>query len=261
MKVQHPPRYVGNDRPRKRHHGRIKSSFFGTFLLALSIVGAGAFLGRSIERFRVKDRTVTVKGLSEKLVSSDLAIWSLTFRNAGNDLGKLEQKSSEDAKNILAFLKAKGFEAQEIEEGSTNVVDKNAREWGDAEKSNSNRFILSGTIILRTQKVTKVRENYAKVADLIRNGVVISGEPTYHYTKFLNLKQEMLAEASQNAVQAATNLISSGRFKLRGIRQAQQGTFTIRAKDAYSDEMGMNEASSLEKRIRVVTTVTFNIGD
>lgn len=234
-------------------------SLLGSVLLAVSIGVGGIYIGCSLQKFRHADRTVTVKGLSEKLVKSDLAIWSLSYKNAGNDLSKLEQKGVEDRNLILRFLKDKGFTPEEIEEGAVSVLDKNSREWVDSEKNITNRFILSGSIVLRSQKVDLVRENYAKIAELIKNGIIISGEPTYHFTKFLDLKQQMMSEASQNAIQAAKDLLSPTSGKLKGIRQAQQGMFTIRAKDAYGDEMGINEQTSMEKRIRVVTTVTFNI--
>lgn len=248
------------EKPRRRFHFK-KTSLWGSLLIACGIGTAGIYIGCSLQKFRHGDRTVSVKGLSEKLVKSDLAIWALTYKNAGNDLSKLEQKGVADKNYIVSFLKEKGFSADDIEEGAVTVLDKNSREWGEPEKLNYNRFILSGSVILRSEKVDLVRQNYAKIADLIRNGIIVSGEPSYHYTKFLDLKQQMLSEAAQNAIQAANDLISPTAAKLKGIRQAQQGTFTIRAKDAYGDEMSINEQTSMEKRIRVVTTVTFNIKD
>lgn len=243
---------------RKRSHFKHKN-LLGTLLLASSIAIGGIYIGCSLQKFRSKDLTVTVKGLSEKLVSSDLAVWTLSYKNSGDDLSKLEHKTNEDKAAILAFLKAKGFADAEIEEGPTTVLDKNSREWGDGDKPVANRFILSGSVVLRTQKVDLVRQNYAKIADLIRKSVIVSGEPVYHYTKFLDLKQVMLSEASQNAVQAAKDLISSTGSKIKGVRQASQGTFTIRAKDAYGEDVGFNEQASIEKRIRVVATMTFNL--
>jgi hypothetical protein len=264
--MAHQPRFGGErhdrgdrgDRPKRRPHFRNKISSIGNLLLAASIAAAGIYIGCSIQKFRTRDLTVTVKGLSEKVVKSDLAIWTLTYRNGGNELSKLEQKTAEDKKLVFAFLKEKGFAPEEIEEGSVSIVDKSSREWGEMEKNTANRFVLTGSVVLRTQKVELVRQNYAKIVDLIRSGVVISGDPSYHFTKFLDLKQQMLSEASQNAVQAAHDLISPTNAQLKGIRTAQQGTFIVHAKDVYGDEMG-NEQGSVEKRIRVVNTVTFNI--
>lgn len=50
-------------------------------LPALSIAAAVAFagwsVGQGVERFRMADRSVTVKGLAEQDVSSDFAVWTL----------------------------------------------------------------------------------------------------------------------------------------------------------------------------------------
>ena len=156
-------------------------------------------------------------------------------------------------------MKTNGFNAEEIEDGPINVFDKNSREWNDPAKDTTGHLILTGIVTLRSRNVDAVRATAARIGDLIRSSVIISGEPIYHFTKFLDLKQSMLPEATRNALQAATDLIAPTKAKLKGIRQAQQGMFTIRAKDAYSDENSINEQASIEKRIRVVMTVTFNL--
>ena len=59
-------------------------------LLALGIAIAGLGIGKGLERFRMADRTVTVKGLAEKDVESDFAVWTLGFRRGGVDLRLLQ---------------------------------------------------------------------------------------------------------------------------------------------------------------------------
>ena len=39
-------------------------------------------VGGGLQRFRMSDRSVTLKGLAEKDAESDLAVWSLSFRRA-----------------------------------------------------------------------------------------------------------------------------------------------------------------------------------
>jgi hypothetical protein len=53
-------------------------------LLALGLVIGGWVLGAQIKATRLSDRYVTVKGLVERTVKSDLAIWSLSYKEAGN---------------------------------------------------------------------------------------------------------------------------------------------------------------------------------
>jgi len=249
---------VAKGGPHRRRPFGNKTPLIGNLILALGIAAAGIAIGCSLQRFRNRDLTVTVKGLSEKVVKSDLAIWTLIFKNSGADLGRLEQKTLDDKKAVLAFLKKLEFTDEEVEEGSLSVLDKNAREWVD-NKEERDRFIFSGVVTVRSKRVDAIRMAAAKMGELIKSAVILSGDPAYYYTQFLDLKQSMLAEATHNAIHAANKLVEPTHAKLNGIRQASQGTFTIRAKDAYSDDMSMNEQASIEKRIRVVTTITFNL--
>ena len=49
-------------------------------LLALGLIIGGWVLGAQIKATRLSDRYVTVKGLVERTVKSDLAIWSLSYK-------------------------------------------------------------------------------------------------------------------------------------------------------------------------------------
>src|SRR5260370_29311076 len=55
-------------------------------LLALGLVLGGWVLGVQIKATRLRDRYVTVKGLVERKVKSDLAIWPISYKEAGDDL-------------------------------------------------------------------------------------------------------------------------------------------------------------------------------
>jgi uncharacterized protein len=48
-------------------------------LLALGLIVGGWALGAQIKATRLSDRYVNVKGLVERKVKSDLAVWQLTY--------------------------------------------------------------------------------------------------------------------------------------------------------------------------------------
>ena len=52
-------------------------------LLALGLIVGGWTLGAEIKATRLSDRYVSVKGLVERKVKSDLAIWPLSYKEAG----------------------------------------------------------------------------------------------------------------------------------------------------------------------------------
>src|SRR5438876_1035383 len=71
------------------------------FMLSIGILGAGYSIGKAVYLVKKMNRTVTVKGLAEKDVKSDLGIWEINYREVGNDLVQLDQGIQQDVS--LAF--------------------------------------------------------------------------------------------------------------------------------------------------------------
>src|SRR6516225_4220600 len=92
-------------------------------LLALGLILGGWILGSEIKATRLSDRYVSVKGLVERTVKSDLALWPLTYKEAGDDLSSLYAKTEADKKTVLQFLTDQGIQASEIELSVVRVVD------------------------------------------------------------------------------------------------------------------------------------------
>src|SRR5438046_10026765 len=99
-------------------------------LLAVGLIVGGWVLGMQIKATRLSDRYVTVKGLVERKVKSDLAIWALSYKEAGDDLSLVYGKTEGDKKAILQFLDQQGIQSSEIELGVVRVVDTQANEYG-----------------------------------------------------------------------------------------------------------------------------------
>jgi hypothetical protein len=99
-------------------------------LLALGLIIGGWILGAQIKATRLADRYVTVKGLVERTVKSDLAIWPLSYKEAGDELTSVYARTEADKKTILDFLSQQDIQPSEIELGVVRVVDTQANEYG-----------------------------------------------------------------------------------------------------------------------------------
>jgi len=75
-------------------------------LLAIGLAVAGALIGRGVEYARVGDRSVTVRGLSERIVKADLAGPPLKFAAAGDDLQAVQAHIDADTAAVRRFLAA-----------------------------------------------------------------------------------------------------------------------------------------------------------
>jgi len=232
-------------------------------MLALGLIAGGWVLGSEIKATRLSDRYVSVKGLVERKVKSDLALWPLTYKEAGDDLAALYAKTDGDKKTVLQFLADQGIEASEIELGVVRVVDTQANEYGGNQRA-PHRYIVEQEITVRTSRVDQVAAAAQKTIQLLQKGIVLSGNPgqglIYKFTGLNSIKPDMITEATRNARAAADRFASDSGSKVGSIRQANQGVFSILPADQASDpgEGGSgNGDSSMMKTVRVVTSIDY----
>ena len=223
-------------------------------IFSLGTALSGFFIGRSIEKFKTSDRAIVVKGFSEREVKSDTGVLMLTFKNPGNDLVEIQKKNDQDIKTVMAFLKTKDLKDQEITLDGTVLFDRQTREYGGEPEKSEYRYIVTTHIKVTTTQVDVLKDISNQTAELIKQQVNISSNSRYYFTSFNNLRTEMIAEATQSARQAALQFAKDSGSQVGEIRNAVQGAFSI---TGHNEEY--NEVGSIYKKIRVVTTVTFNL--
>lgn len=236
-------------------------------LIAFGLIVGGWALGGQIKAIRLGDRYVTVKGLVERTVKSDLAIWPITYKEAGDDLTSVSAKTEADKKIVLDFLTGQGIQTSEIELGVVRVIDTQANEYGGGNRA-PHRYIVEQQITVRTSRVDQVAAATQKTMQLLQRGIVVNSNPgqgvSYKFTGLNSIKPDMITEATRNARAAADRFASDSGSKVGAIRQANQGVFSILPADQGGDageggEVGAGYAadSSLMKTVRVVTTVEY----
>jgi hypothetical protein len=225
-------------------------------IIATGTALSGFFVGQSIAKFKTSDRAIVVKGFSEREVKSDMGELMLIFKNPGNDLVEMQKKSEQDKEAVLAFLKSKGLKDEEISFDGTELFDRQTREYSIQGEKNEYRYILTTRIKINTKQVDVIKDISNHTAELIKQQVNIATNMRYYFTHFDDLRTEMIAEATQSARQAALQFAKDSGSQVGEIRKAVQGAFSI-----TSPNEEYNEVGSIHKKIRVVTTVTFNLVD
>ena len=250
--------------------GRISSdslAVLGAFL-AVGLVVAGGVLGSEIKSARLGDRYVTVKGLVERRVKSDLAIWPVTLQETGDDLQAVTTRAQTDQQAITVFFTAQGFSAADVAAGVIQVIDTQAdRNGGTAPP---HRFLVKQTLTLTTANVDAATAASQHTLTLLKAGIVLVagnpyGQPTgvsYLFNGLNAIKPDMITEATRNARTAADRFAADSGSKVGSIRQAEQGVFSITAANGDSaagpeGAFGSSDTGSLMKKVRVVTTVQY----
>lgn len=226
-------------------------------VLALGFAAAGLGIGKGLERFRTADRSVTVKGLAEKDVEADYAVWPLGFRRAGADFGAVQRALAEDRDRVVAFLKGQGFIEAEIEIRPLQVQDLWAREYGG--NNQPLRFQGTGQVLVKSTKPTAVEAAALAVDPLIQAGVQLGGTndgpagPRYLLRGFNEVKAPLIAEATRNAREQADKFAGEAGATLGKLRNANQGVIQI----GSAGGEGYDDGSARLKRLRVVSTFEY----
>ena len=177
-------------------------------------------------------------------------IWPITFSVTADDLGTLQRRTDESAAKIKEFL-ADEFEENEISTSTSRVTDRQAQGMMAQGGGRLERYVAESTVIVRTPRIEAVRSAMERSGALVRRGVALirsyENITQYLYTTLDEIKPEMIRQATRDARRAAQFAEDSG-SSVGGIRNAQQGYFSITDRDQFSPEL---------KKVRVVTTVQY----
>ncbi len=224
-------------------------------LIAAGLAGAGWTVAQGLERFRMSDRSVVVKGLAEREVQSDFVIWTLTFRRAGEVFGEVQQALAADRSQVVEFLRKAGIEDAEVEIRPLEVVDAYSREYVQANQRM--RFTGSGQVLVKSPRVAVVAQAALAIDPLIQAGLVIDGGsgPRYQLRGFNEIKAPLLAEATRNAREQAEKFAAEAGAGLGRLKSANQGVIRITGDDGGDYDDG----SARVKRLRVVSTFEYEL--
>jgi hypothetical protein len=241
---------------------RAPLTLFAAAVLALGFALGGWFVGHGFVAARVGDRFVTVKGVAEREVKADLALWPMRFVATSNQLAEAQQKIGADTDSVLTFLAANGVAGAAVEVQSLQVNDLLAQPYRSGPIES--RFIVAQTLMVRTGEVDKIAAAAQKIGDLVAAGIVLSSEgqpspgPIYLFTKLNDIKPAMIAEATKSAREGAEQFAKDSGSRIAGIRRASQGLFQILPRD---DVPGMSADNQVAKTVRVVSTIDYGLAD
>ncbi len=225
-------------------------------VLSLAIVVAGYFVGNMHKIGKEYDRYVQVKGLSEREVKADLAVWPINIVLTGNDLATLKGQLERQNEDVYQFFVDQGFQPDEITRGMVNISDSNADQYNNA-PNNRFRYIARSEFTVRTQEIEKLQKALEASLELMSKGIVLGSKNQwrpieYVFTGLNDLKPSMIEEATKNAREVAEKFARDSESEVGEIRIARQGLFSINDRDLNTPQI---------KIVRVVSTFDFQLKD
>ncbi len=234
-------------------------------LIGLGAATGGYFISNGFYRAR-SERYVTVKGLVERDVRADLALWTISYSAVGPDLATASRELAQETRIAADFARAHGFSAGEIEMLPTTVNDTWAIQYPTAHPAADQRFIVKGGVRIRTTKVDALRTASEDSSALVNAGVALVDNypqaPQYFFTHLNDIRPTMLAQATLSARRVAEQFAGDSHSRLGPIRRANQGVFQITGRDSSGEgDGGAADQGSIEKKVRLVTTVEYYLID
>ena len=227
----------------------------GAFIF-LGLSALGYFLANAAINFKQLDRSVTVKGLSEREYMADIVIWPIEFTAADNDLESLYRRIDNYTQKIKFFLENNRISVNEISFSSPSITDKTAQQYGGGPAPQF-RYSATQTVTVYSSNIEAVRNVMSKLSELGKQGIVFTGGGYQHQTEYIftrlnDVKPEMIEEATRKAREVAEKFAIDSQSSLGKIKKASQGQFSITDRDKNNPHV---------KRVRVVSTVQYYLSD
>jgi hypothetical protein len=229
-------------------------------IMGICLIAASGLFTYGLLHFRTGDRAVTVKGLATQEVEADLVLWPIRHAATGNSLAEVQGTITTNAAKIEAFLEAQGLTEGDIINRKIEMTDLMAQNYRPDNAANS-RYIVTQTMMVRTDKVSVAEAASQKIGDLLAQNVSLvndnnSSSPSFVYTRLNDIKPGMIALATANARESAQQFALDSGTSVGSIKEAWQGVFEILGRDS---ENSYEERRERFKTVRVVSTLKFEL--
>lgn len=224
--------------------------------LLVGMLGMSWVANTTANEMKSYERHVTVKGLAEREVEANVAIWPIQFTVASNELEQIYVEAESNTQKIVSFLVQNGIQKDEVTISPPAIIDKLAQQYGGNGRAEF-RYNANQRVTVYSSHIDTVRDAQTRLSELGKQGVVLSGDmyqarTEYLYTDLNLIKPEMVEQATENAREVGQKFAADSNSSLGKIKQASQGQFSISDRDQNNPHI---------KKVRVVSTVTYYLVD
>lgn len=237
--------------------GRTPPLVFAMAVLGLGLTSASAVLVKGI---RTANDTITVTGASTERISSDYVDWSVVVSQGGPSQQVSYQGLQPAVETTIAFLKAQGITADELELDAVKSEKEDVRDPRTGELRSS-VWTTRQAILIGSWEVNKIDKISGQIGQLIGQGVPLTiHEPAYTYTKLAEKRVDMLAKATRDARARAQAIAAEAGARIGAITNADTGSFQITAPNSTeASDSGTYDTRTIDKDITAVMGVTFRV--
>ena len=224
-----------------------------------------------LSRFMLKiqhssEKSITVKGVAEKLITSDLGTFTCSLKVKADTKAEGYALLDRSSKVLESKLDSLGFTENMREDKNISCAEiyrtvktkVNGRETSTDE---FDHYALTYSVRIRTSNVQLIKENVLKIYELTARKLDISiSDVEYYISNPEQYKLELVNQASSAAAERARTAASQSGSKLGPLMTARQGVIQITAPASNdTSDYGVYNTSSVQKVIRLVMTMEFEL--
>jgi uncharacterized protein len=234
-------------------------------LLAMGMASAAFILGLQAKRAVVGQQSITVKGLAEKPISADAAEWAINIAVVTATQADALLELAKTREIVEEFLEKQGF----TPESWSVDVETLSPHYEEVINGNTYRQVQNGydgyqNIRIVSKNLDKIQQaNKAFLQLRAQNHPVVAYAPKYLVSHLEEIKMSLIADATKNARDRATEFVKQDGASVGVMKSASQGAFYILpvggSNDSDSQYGGVYDKSTIDKVARVVVTVVYTI--
>lgn len=234
------------------------------FQLALSatIISVGVLFSSLVFASKMqKNESITVTGSASKIVKSDSARMSFSLQANAKTQKEAFNRLKTQSPTVINYLVSKGMDKNSIEikpVSGYNIYRTIANGYSTNEIIGYN---ASQNYEISSKDVDKIKEISSDIQSLVDKGITLEiYRPEFFYSDLASIKIDLLKEATQDAKQRATSMLSSANSKVGKVRQMRMGVFQITPPDSTMvSDMGVNDTSTINKKVTAVANIVFSV--
>ncbi len=233
---------------------------FQVLLLAV-VIALGGIIAASILTGAVSKDVISVTGSYSQNVVSDSGTFEFEIRARKSTKPESYAQINKQRPLVIKYLEEQGFSKDEIDVKALRGYDIYRISPNGMSTNQIVAFDASQRFTVRSTDVQKIKKVSTDITNLTAKGVDINVyEPSYFYSKLSDVKVKLLEEATKDAKQRASAMLKATHNRVGKIQSVRMGVFQITPVDSTNvSDMGINDTTTIEKKITSVANVTFRI--
>lgn len=224
------------------------------------LIAIGLMVSTKMVATTISKNVISVTGSAYEIVKSDSG--TLNFDINVKRVSKQEAYSAvqEQIKIVQKYLTDKQIKNIEIKTVNGYYTYKRNPKTGDYTDI-PDMYNLSQPITISSDNVELIKTISNDITGLINKGVDINVyAPSYDYSKLGDLKVTLLEKASKDAKARAASMLKPTHNSVGKIQSVRMGVYQITPVDSTNvSDMGINDTSSIDKKVTAVANVSFKI--